>query len=272
MTTGRDTPDSPDAPDAPDQLTADVARLSEDGLDRRERRRLLGRLVTGLGRSARSAGIASVSGGRWLTDLVVQAAPHLTIRDLETLRAHHDQRTGDALAESLVRSASRVSAGIGAAGGALATAEWAAPPALLSTPVQLVAETLAVAAVELKLVAELHVAYGVYVPGTVSERATSYLTAWARRRGVDLERPGAGLGGVVGQASRRELRDQLVRRMGRNLTTMGPVFTGAVIGAELNRRATRGLGEAVRRDLLARDLLARGALQPPTGRSDRRVF
>jgi hypothetical protein len=244
--------DRADRPPAADELSDTVAQLAGGELDRAQRRQLLGRLVATLGRSAKAAGVAGVGGGRWLTDLVVQTAPRVPIRDLETLQQHYNGLSGDALAEALMRSAARTTAGIGAAAGALATAEWAAPPTLLSAPVQLVAETLAVAAVEIKLVAELHEAYGVIVPGTGAQRTTAYLTSWARRRGVDLTRPGAGLTSVISSASRRELRDQLMRRLGRNLTSLGPVFTGALIGAELNRRATRGLGEAIRRDLLAR--------------------
>ncbi|PZS34849.1 MAG: hypothetical protein DLM59_04005 [Pseudonocardiales bacterium] len=239
-------------PATDDEVADTLGQLARGDVDRKERRRLLRRLAASLARSAKSAGVRGAGGGRWLTDLVVQAAPRVPIRDLATLMQHHDGLTGDELAEALVRSASRATAGIGAAAGALATAEWAAPPTLLSAPVQLVAETVAIAAVEIKLVAELHEAYGVTVPGSTAQRTTAFLTAWARRRGVDLARPGAGLTSVIGSASRRELRDQLMRRLGRNLTTLGPVFTGALIGAELNRRATRGLGEAVRRDLLAR--------------------
>ena len=39
--------------------------------------------------------------------------------------------------------------------------EFAAPPTLLTAPVQLAAETLLVAAIEIKLLAELHEVYGV---------------------------------------------------------------------------------------------------------------
>ena len=262
-----------------EQLALTVAQLTGEALDRRQRRRLLGQLVTGLGRSARRAGVAGAGGGRWLTDLVVQTVPHLPVRDLATLRAHHDGLAGEGLVDALVRSASRVSAGIGAAGGALATAQWAAPPTLLSTPVQLVAETVAIAAVEVKLVAELHEAYGTAVAGTAGQRGAAYLTAWARRRGVDLARPSTGLAHVVGQATRRELRDQLMRRLGRNLTTLGPMFTGAIIGAEVNRRATRALAEAIRHDLLRQQGAGRVSIEPcqarseiGAGRSDRRVL
>ena len=60
---------------------------------------------------------------------------------------------------------------IGAAGGAVAAAEWAAMPVLVAVPLEVVVETLAVAAVEVKLVAELHAVYGVPVQGTGTQRA-----------------------------------------------------------------------------------------------------
>ena len=59
-----------------------------------------------------------------------------------------------------MRNAARTTAAIGAAAGALSAVELAAPPTLLAAPVQVAAGTLAVVAVELKLLAELHVTYG----------------------------------------------------------------------------------------------------------------
>ena len=61
--------------------------------------------------------------------------------------------------------------------------------------------------------------------------------------------PGRGVAAVLGTAARHELRDRLVRRFGRNLTTLGPLFTGAAVAAFLNRRATLKLAEEVRKDL-----------------------
>jgi hypothetical protein len=62
-------------------------------------------------------------------------------------------------------------------------------------------------------------------------------------------------GGGLGQPARREvarlLRRRLTRRALRNLPTLAPFLAGAVAGAEVNRRATRSLGEAVVRDLAA---------------------
>jgi hypothetical protein len=57
---------------------------------------------------------------------------------------------------------------------------------------------------------------------------------------------------VIGTAARHELRERLVRRFGRNLTALGPLFTGAAIAAYLNRRATIKLAEEVRKDLAKR--------------------
>jgi hypothetical protein len=41
----------------------------------------------------------------------------------------------------------------------------------------------------------------------------------------------------------------LLRRVGRNLTTLGPFLTGAAVASFLNRRATHRLGDRVRDDL-----------------------
>src|SRR4029453_7162089 len=77
----------------------------------------------------------------WITDSVTRVAPHTSLRDLDTLVAHHGGLEGDALAERLIRNASRVTAGIGAAGGGVAAVEWAATPTLLSAPLLLAAQT-----------------------------------------------------------------------------------------------------------------------------------
>jgi hypothetical protein len=127
--------------------------------------------------------------------------------------------------------------------------QWAAPPALLTAPVLLAAETIAVVAVEIKLIGELQELYGQPVPGGHAQRAITLLQAWAGRRGVNLMVPGRSLAAVLGTTARHELRDRLARRFGRNLTVLGPLFTGAAIAAYLNRRATLKLAEEVRADL-----------------------
>lgn len=232
-----------------EQVSDLVARLSDDSLDRRERGRLLFRLGGVLASGARLAGARAAISGRWLSDAVADLAPHVPVRDLLTLRQHHGGLSGDDLAEALISTAARTTAAIGAAGGALASAEMAAPPALLATPVQLAAETLAVIAVELKLVAELHVVYGRAPLGTRSQVATAYLVSWVTKRGIDMSAGPPSLGSVLGTAARAQLRSRVLRRVGRNVATLAPFLAGAVAGAELNRRETRGLGDKLRKDL-----------------------
>ena len=226
-----------------------VARLSDDDLDRPERGRLLLRLAGLLATGARVAGARAALSGRLLADLVTDVAPHLPVRDLLTLRDHHGGRSGDDLAEALVAAAARATAGIGAAGGALASAEFVAPPALLAAPVQLAAETLAVVAVELKLVAELHVVYGRTPRGSRAQNATAYLVSWATKRGIDPAATPPSMATALGTAARAQLRSRVLRRLGRNVTTLAPFLAGAVAGAELNRRETRTLGDKLRTDL-----------------------
>ena len=45
---------------------------------------------------------------------------------------------------------------------------------------------------------------------------------------------------MLGTAARKELQTTLLKRFGRNLTTLGPLLTGAAVASYLNRRATRG--------------------------------
>ncbi|HVE73519.1 MAG TPA: hypothetical protein VNA30_00280 [Mycobacteriales bacterium] len=227
-----------------------VAQLSGEQLDRAERSRLLVRLSRLLATGARTAGVGAAFTGRWLAGVVAEVAPHLPVRTVDELSAHHGGLLGDALADSLVTTASRATASVGAAGGTLVALEAAAPPALVVVaPLQLAAETLAVVAIELKLVAELHVVYGRAPIGTRSQVATAYLSAWVRKRGLDLSAGPPSLASVLGVAARRQLQARVVRRFGRNLSTLAPFLAGAVAGAELNRRETRSLGEKVLRDL-----------------------
>lgn len=234
-------------------LPAAVAKLSADEADTTERAKMLGVVVSAADSGSRKGIRRFVMGPRaatrWALDTLVQVAPHLPIRDLETLRRHHDGKTGDALANALIKTASMASAGIGAAGGGIAAIEWAAPPTLLTTPVLIAAETVGVVAVEVKLIAELQEVYGTPVRGTAAEKAVQLLSAWAQRRGVSLLNPGRGMTTVLSVGIRKQLRDRLLKRMGRNLTTIGPLLTGAAIAGELNRRATRTLGNQVLADL-----------------------
>jgi uncharacterized protein (DUF697 family) len=236
--------------DRPD-LGHELERITRGDADRRS----IGRLTRAVASSARKAGRRAVLSGQWATEQIVDLAPRIPVRDLETLKAHHGGLSGAALAGELIRNASRVAGTVGMASGALVSAEEFSPPAWVAIPLELVVETLAVVAVELKLVAELHEVYGRPVQGTPSERASALVRAWAERRGVTpavLTKPG-GLSEVLGRGTRNELirvaRRRMLQRMGRNLSSLAPLMIGAVAGAEVNRRATRALGEAVVRDL-----------------------
>src|SRR5262249_22055718 len=180
----------------------------------------------------------------WIADTVVDVAPRIPVRDLVTLRRHFPGLDDMEIATRLVRNAARTSAAIGAVGGGVSALEWAAPPALLA------AETVAVVAVEIKLIGELQELYGQPVPGSHVQQGLTLLQAWSGRRGVNLLIPARSLAGVLGTATRRELRDRLVRRFGRSMTALGPFLTGAAGAAYLNRRATLKLAEEVRKDLV----------------------
>ncbi|WFE27545.1 hypothetical protein O7623_30765 [Solwaraspora sp. WMMD791] len=245
-----------------DRFAATVAELTGDGVDPGRRRHLLRRLVGQLRRRGVTELFRPSAAMRWLVAAVADVAPYIPIRDRDTLRAHHPGLDDEELAERLIRNASRVSAGIGAAGGGISAIQWAATPTLLSAPVLLAAETVAVVAVELKLVGELHQVYGVPVPGSGTERAINMIHSWANQRGVNPVVPGVGVGAVLGTAARRELGELLLRRFGRNLTTLGPFLTGAAVASYLNRRATRALADRVRADLRTQRR-ALGLMHPP---------
>ncbi|GAB2846333.1 hypothetical protein GCM10022221_52080 [Actinocorallia aurea] len=236
-----------------------VGRLSgTEELDKATRGRLLGRLAQLLGTSARRAGVRGLAGGRWLADVFTGIAPRIPIRDLETLRAHHPGLSAEALADELVRGAVNRTTAVGAAGGALAAVQFTAPPLLLTVPAQIVAETLVVAAIETKMIAELHEAHGIQIQGGTTERTMTYALAWAKQRGVNPMDSGSlsvGLGG----AAKAALRKRMMGVLGRHMTTLGPFLTGAVAGGTLNRAATKKLAEKVRDDLARYGTLPKGA-------------
>jgi hypothetical protein len=242
---------APEAADA-EKLSGTVAALTADDLDQSERRRLLGRLAGEI----RARGIGDLfrprAAMRWIADLVGDIAPRLPIRNRDTLRSHFPGLSDEELAERLIRNAARTTAAVGAASGGVAAIEWVATPTLLSAPVLLAAETVAVVAIEIKLIGELHELHGEPISGTPTQRAAGLMHSWAHRRGVNPMLEGMGAAAVLGIAARKELRDRLLRRFGRNLTTYGPMLTGAAVASFLNRRATQLLGQQVRNDLAGR--------------------
>ncbi|MEH0842059.1 hypothetical protein V6U81_06660 [Micromonospora sp. CPCC 205711] len=234
---------------AGDELGETVAALTADDIEPARRRQLLTRLAG----QARARGLGGLfkprSAVRWMTETVADVAPHVPVRDLATLRRHFPGLDDEALAERLVRNAARATAGVGAAGGGVAAVEWVVTPTLLSAPVLLAAETVTVVAIELKLIGELHEVYRTPLPTGGTQRAVALVQSWASQRGINPMMPGVGVSAVLGTAARKELRDTLLKRFGRNLTTLGPFLTGAAVASYLNRRATRTLADQLRRDL-----------------------
>jgi hypothetical protein len=132
-----------------------------------------------------------------------------------------------------------VGAGFGAA------AMLPVPPAM---PTELATEITGVAAIELKLIAELHEVYGLRPPGSLKQRSTAYLNSWSSERGIDVTKP-ATVNAALGGQMKRELRQQIMKRMVRDLPNLMPFMVGAVVGAVMNRRDTKRVAARIRKDL-----------------------
>lgn len=187
---------------------------------------------------------------RGLVDEVLATAPRIPVRRRAALRERYPGHSPDEVADALIRAASRASASVGATVGV-----WAILPFIPAFPVEVAAETLAVVAIEIKLVGELHEVYGLGVQGSVSARMTAYVLAWSDRRSAVLV-PG-GLVLAIGSPLRKRLARRLARRAGRSSLSLGPLLTGAAAGAVFNRRETRRVGRAVAADLVADPLSRR---------------
>jgi hypothetical protein len=226
---------------APDALPEQVAELVGEVAEAPTpswRRRLTREFSRLAGRSGRTGWRGMRSGGRWLT------AEVLPVRDQQRLREQFPGLGPEELAEALIHGAGRAAAVVGAGAGAAMVLP------LPSAPVEIAVETLALVGIEIKLVAELHEVYGMRAPGSSSERMLAYVAAWAHRRGVALAP--AGLVVAAGSPLRRLLRRRLIARAARGAISLGPLLTGAIAGAALNRIETRHLGNDVRDDLRRR--------------------
>lgn len=233
---------------SPDGDTVVTEILGRIAADESPPGRLLGLLALALATSARKAGAAAVTSGRWLADVVVDAAPRIPVRDLETLRHHHKGLEGEALADALVKNAVLATAAVGVAGGAVTAVKWTVPVTLVTIPLQLAVETAAVAVIEIKLVAELHEVYGVAVPGTGTQRGAAYALSWANRRGVNPLEP-ATMTAALGVVARNRVQRRLASRAGRGIGTLAPLMLGAAYGAVSNRKQTVTLADSLRADL-----------------------
>jgi hypothetical protein len=232
------------------EVAADVSETDQP----QERRRLIGAFTGAVTSGARAAGRGTRavrrragSGTGWLADQVVAMAPRLRVRDRAALQAQFPGKSPDEIADALIEGASRAAAAAGGAAGVASTL-----PVLPAFPAEIAAETLVMVGIELKLVAELHEAYGTPAPGKFPERMSAYLAAWAHRRGVFMIEGGLIL--AAGSPLARLLRRRLAIRAGRSAFSLGPMLTGAAAGALFNRRETRKLGRDIQRDLRRREI------------------
>ncbi|MEU9331856.1 hypothetical protein AB0D49_01665 [Streptomyces sp. NPDC048290] len=194
---------------------------------------------------ARKGGDRARASLAYLADRLIDLAPRIPVRDLATLRRQFPGLGPEQIADKLVTGAANASATVGAGVGAAAM--MPVPPAM---PTELAAEVTGVAAIELKLIAELHEVYGLRPPGTLKDRSTAYLRSWSGERGIDVMKP-ASVNAALGGQMKRELRQQIMKRMVRNMPNLMPFMVGAAVGAVMNRRDTKKLAHRIRTDLRA---------------------
>ncbi|WP_231626783.1 hypothetical protein [Streptomyces apocyni] len=205
-----------------------------------------GRLATakdGVRKGVRRGGLSAKAGLGQIADRIMDLAPRVPVRDLSTLRQQFPGLGPEQIADRLVAGACHASSTVGAGVGVAAALP--VPPAM---PAELAAEITGVAAIELKLIAELREVYGLRPEGTLAQRSTAYLTSWTHERGIDVAKT-ASIGAALGTHTKRELRQQVMKRTVRNLPNLMPFLVGAVVGALMNRRDTKKLAERIRADL-----------------------
>ncbi|MFI5962355.1 hypothetical protein ACIA8J_09325 [Streptomyces asoensis] len=232
--------------------TRNAAPVAGTGVPPLERSREWGRVAAtairdkaaGLAREgARRGGSRAKAGLGYLADRIIEIAPRIPVRDLRTLRRQFPGLGPEQLADKLVSGAANATSTVGAGIGAAAMLP--VPPAM---PTELAAEITGVAAIELKLIAELHEVYGLRPEGGLKDRTTAYLRSWSGERGIDVLKPSS-LNSALGGQMKRELRQQIMKRMVRDLPNLMPFMVGAAVGAVMNRRDTRRVAAKVRADL-----------------------
>jgi hypothetical protein len=218
------------------------------------RRRLPGggSALDGVDRFVQSGLVKSIgtNGRRIAASAATTAAtllPHIPVRDLATLRTHHHGLEGEELADALVRNAAIAVSAVGIAGSAFILAEKRVPVWLLALPVTVAAEVAAVAAIEAKLIAELHEVYGVPLrPGTRS-RSTAAAAEWAVRRDIDPTDPRS-LRVLAGLTVGRKGTGRIAGRMGRT-ARVGSAVVGGVASASAYRGSVSDLAQSLRGEL-----------------------
>lgn len=196
-----------------------------------------------LGELSKSSGWDQV-----IDQLVTRVANKVTQRELATLERIHGC-SGRALSRALIARAIRDSGVVGGIGGVVGSSQWFSPPTLLALPAEVVTEAAVTALIEIRLVADLHTVHGIALPVDDRARAVALLQSWAQRRGIKTTSL-TSLPRSLSAAGRRSIQQRLLMRAVRNLGSFVPMFVGALIGASVNRRETRSLGEAIERDLM----------------------
>ncbi|MEV7889961.1 hypothetical protein ACWD3I_27355 [Streptomyces sp. NPDC002817] len=196
-----------------------------------------------VGEGVRKGGSRARAGLAYLADRIIDNAPRIPVRDLQALRRQFPGLGPEQLADKLVAGAANASSTVGAGVGAAAMLP--VPPAM---PTELAAEITGVAAIELKLIAELYEVYGVRPPGGLKDRSTAYLNSWSGERGIDVTKPST-INSALGGPMKAQLRQQIMKRMVRNLPNLMPFMVGAAVGAVMNRRDTKKLAARIRADL-----------------------
>lgn len=232
-------------------VTTQLARITAEGTDAKG----FASVIRGLAGSAKEAGTVAVTSGRWLVDVAIDLAGQLPVRDETALRADFPDRSAEEIADTLVAQAGKATGAIGAVAGGLAAASWFAPPTWVAMPIELITETLLIAAIEMRLIGELHSVYGKPVQAAGGARAGALAHAWASGGSVAPEYLATGPSGAAlwTAAAKRQLnrglRRRLARRAGRSAASFLPFFVGAAAGMKLNSGATGNLADKVRREL-----------------------
>ncbi|MFG2786621.1 hypothetical protein [Streptomyces sp. NPDC048419] len=191
----------------------------------------------------RKSGSAARAGLAYVADRIIDIAPRVPVRDLAALRKQFPGLGPEQLADKLVAGAAAATSTVGAGIGAAAMLP--VPPAM---PTEIAAEITGVAAIELKLIAELHEVYGVRPPGNLKQRSTAYLNSWSGERRIDVAKP-ATVTTALNSHAKQQLRQQIMKRTVRDLPNLMPFMVGAAVGAVMNRRDTKKLAGRIRRDL-----------------------
>ncbi|MFE2379768.1 hypothetical protein [Streptomyces sp. NPDC059398] len=201
----------------------------------------------GIQQGIQKSGAGAKAGLAYVTDRIIATAPRIPVRDLTTLRKHFPGLGPEEIADRLVAGAANATSAVGAGIGAAAML-----PVPLAMPAEIAAEITGVAAIELKLIAELHEVYGMRPPGSLKDRSTAYLHAWSGERGFDISKPATFT--AIGGQMKREMRQQIMKRTVRDLPNLMPFMVGATVGAVMNRRDTHKLAAKVRKDMRKRQV------------------